>query len=111
MKNVRVCLEKVKLILEVSGEMLVEKTKTWLQIFYSSVKKKKNLFSPSLASETNQLSYYPNHDTSELNLFLLGPGSSERAWWLSCGHSMVNSYGIVPHLQFLKSFEGRCVLG
>lgn len=43
--------------------MLVEKTKTWLQISFFSII---NLLSASLATETNQLSYYLNNDMSEL---------------------------------------------
>lgn len=41
--------------------MLVEKTKTQLQIFFFH-----NLLSTSLATETNQLSYYPNSDSIKL---------------------------------------------
>lgn len=43
--------------------MLVEKTKTRLQIFFFH-----NLLSTSLATETNQLSYYPNNDSIKLYL-------------------------------------------
>lgn len=44
--------------------MLVERTKHNCRYFSSII----NFLSTSLATETNQLSYYPNNDTSELYL-------------------------------------------
>lgn len=61
-KNVQVCLEKVKLIQRSLARCLLRKQKHDCRYFSSII----YLLSTSLATETNQLSYYPHNDSIKL---------------------------------------------